>query len=177
MRPAGHRPRCPRARPVRPRPQSRQLSAQDLCSRRAGADGGARHPARRLHRHLDGRDHYHALAAMRPRAVAAAILNDVGPAIAPEGIARILSYVGKRPAFAAGMMRRPMSGRPTPPPCPTLATRTGTALPSAPSATGRTGRSWTMIRRSRSACKPPSRFPAGSPACCSAGSPANARRC
>jgi pimeloyl-ACP methyl ester carboxylesterase len=35
------------------------------------------------------------LAALRPKAVAAAILNDVGPAIAPEGIARILSYVGK----------------------------------------------------------------------------------
>jgi pimeloyl-ACP methyl ester carboxylesterase len=37
------------------------------------------------------------LAAMRLRAIAAAILNDVGPAIAPEGIARILSYVGKGP--------------------------------------------------------------------------------
>jgi pimeloyl-ACP methyl ester carboxylesterase len=36
-----------------------------------------------------------ALAAMRPRAVAAAILNDVGPAVAPEGIARILSYAGQ----------------------------------------------------------------------------------
>lgn len=37
-----------------------------------------------------------AIAAMRSRAVAGAILNDVGPAIAPEGLARILSYVGKR---------------------------------------------------------------------------------
>ncbi len=36
------------------------------------------------------------LAALRPRAIAAAILNDVGPAIAPEGVARILSYVGKQ---------------------------------------------------------------------------------
>jgi pimeloyl-ACP methyl ester carboxylesterase len=36
------------------------------------------------------------LAALRPRAIAAAILNDVGPAIAPEGMARILSYVGKQ---------------------------------------------------------------------------------
>ena len=36
-----------------------------------------------------------ALAAMRPKAVAAAILNDVGPAVAPEGIARILSYAGQ----------------------------------------------------------------------------------
>lgn len=35
------------------------------------------------------------LAAIRPKAVAAAILNDVGPAIAPEGIARILSYAGQ----------------------------------------------------------------------------------
>ena len=37
------------------------------------------------------------MMAIRPNAVAAAILNDVGPAIAPEGIARILSYVGKGP--------------------------------------------------------------------------------
>jgi pimeloyl-ACP methyl ester carboxylesterase len=37
------------------------------------------------------------LAALRSRAVAAAILNDVGPAVAPEGIARILSYAGKDP--------------------------------------------------------------------------------
>jgi pimeloyl-ACP methyl ester carboxylesterase len=34
--------------------------------------------------------------ALRPRVIAAAILNDVGPAVAPEGIARILSYVGKQ---------------------------------------------------------------------------------
>ena len=37
------------------------------------------------------------LAAIRPKAVAAAILNDVGPAIAPEGLARILAYAGKEP--------------------------------------------------------------------------------
>ena len=37
-----------------------------------------------------------AIAALRSRAVAGAILNDVGPAIAPEGLARIMSYVGKR---------------------------------------------------------------------------------
>ncbi|WP_310468159.1 alpha/beta hydrolase [Sphingomonas sp.] len=35
------------------------------------------------------------LAALRPNAIAAAILNDVGPAIAPEGVARILGYAGK----------------------------------------------------------------------------------
>ncbi len=35
------------------------------------------------------------MMAMRPKAVAAAILNDVGPEVAPEGIARIMSYVGK----------------------------------------------------------------------------------
>jgi pimeloyl-ACP methyl ester carboxylesterase len=51
------------------------------------------------------------LAALRPKAVAAAILNDVGPAIAPEGLARILSYVGKTPAVrnwddAATFVRR-----------------------------------------------------------------------
>lgn len=36
------------------------------------------------------------LMAIRPKAIAAAILNDVGPAIAPEGITRILSYAGKK---------------------------------------------------------------------------------
>lgn len=34
------------------------------------------------------------LAALRSKAIAAAILNDVGPAIAPEGVARIMRYVG-----------------------------------------------------------------------------------
>jgi pimeloyl-ACP methyl ester carboxylesterase len=34
------------------------------------------------------------LALARKRAVAAAILNDVGPEIAPEGLARIMGYVG-----------------------------------------------------------------------------------
>lgn len=37
-----------------------------------------------------------ALAAVRPKAVAAAILNDVGPEIAPEGAARIIAYAGKQ---------------------------------------------------------------------------------
>jgi len=35
------------------------------------------------------------VAAMRSKAVAAAILNDVGPAVAPEGVTRIMSYAGK----------------------------------------------------------------------------------
>jgi len=35
------------------------------------------------------------MMATRPRAVAAAILNDVGPMVAPEGIARILGYAGE----------------------------------------------------------------------------------
>lgn len=34
------------------------------------------------------------LAVMRPGAIAAAVLNDVGPEIAPEGLARIAGYVG-----------------------------------------------------------------------------------
>ena len=36
------------------------------------------------------------LMATRPKLIAAAILNDVGPAVAPEGIARILGYAGKK---------------------------------------------------------------------------------
>jgi pimeloyl-ACP methyl ester carboxylesterase len=38
-----------------------------------------------------------ALAALRPLAVAAAALNDVGPELAPEGLARIAGYAGKGP--------------------------------------------------------------------------------
>jgi pimeloyl-ACP methyl ester carboxylesterase len=36
------------------------------------------------------------LAATWPKVIAATILNDVGPRVAPEGIARILSYAGQR---------------------------------------------------------------------------------
>jgi pimeloyl-ACP methyl ester carboxylesterase len=41
-----------------------------------------------------------ALAATRPKLVAAAILNDVGPEIAAEGVARILGYAGKGASIA-----------------------------------------------------------------------------
>ena len=36
-----------------------------------------------------------ALTAIRSRAIAAAILNDIGPEVAPEGLARIAEYAGK----------------------------------------------------------------------------------
>lgn len=36
------------------------------------------------------------MMAMKPKVVAAAILNDVGPEVAHEGIARIMSYVGQK---------------------------------------------------------------------------------
>lgn len=36
-------------------------------------------------------------AVQRPGAVRAAILNDIGPELAPEGVARIMGYVGKMP--------------------------------------------------------------------------------
>jgi pimeloyl-ACP methyl ester carboxylesterase len=41
-----------------------------------------------------------AIAAMAPVRIAAAILNDVGPDVAPGGIDRILTYVGKDRRFA-----------------------------------------------------------------------------
>ena len=40
------------------------------------------------------------LAGLRPQAVAGAVLNDVGPSLAPEGLARIGGYTGKAAAPA-----------------------------------------------------------------------------
>ncbi|MEN5170394.1 alpha/beta hydrolase [Brevundimonas pondensis] len=37
-----------------------------------------------------------ALTALQPQAVAAAIINDVGPEVAPEGLARIAAYTGRK---------------------------------------------------------------------------------
>lgn len=41
------------------------------------------------------------LATLRPDLVAAVVLNDIGPEIAPEGIARITQYIGKLPPVAS----------------------------------------------------------------------------
>ncbi|MBM6594336.1 alpha/beta fold hydrolase [Microvirga pudoricolor] len=55
-----------------------------------------------------------ALGALRPDVLAGAVLNDVGPAISPEGLRRIRGYVGKLPqpgTFAeAAEVLRTMSG-------------------------------------------------------------------
>lgn len=44
-------------------------------------------------------------AAAAPERVAAAVINDVGPELAPEGIARIASYVGARAADSSAVAR------------------------------------------------------------------------
>lgn len=36
------------------------------------------------------------LAAIKPQAVASAVLNDIGPEVAPEGLARIAEYTGRK---------------------------------------------------------------------------------
>lgn len=43
------------------------------------------------------------IAAAAPQRVAGAIINDVGPALAPEGIARIIGYAGQTRADAASL--------------------------------------------------------------------------
>lgn len=37
------------------------------------------------------------IGALRPTAIAAAVLNDIGPVLEPKGLARIRSYIGKLP--------------------------------------------------------------------------------
>lgn len=41
------------------------------------------------------------IAASHPERLNGAILNDVGPVVNPEGIARIMAYVGRKPAFSS----------------------------------------------------------------------------
>lgn len=55
----------------------------------------------------------HVLAAMRPELLAAAVLNDIGPVIEPEGLALIVAYLGRSEggkladfAAAAAIQRR-----------------------------------------------------------------------
>jgi pimeloyl-ACP methyl ester carboxylesterase len=56
------------------------------------------------------------LGAVRPGAIAGCVLNDIGPVIEPEGLARIKGYVGKLPRLAsyqeaADVLRELFAGR------------------------------------------------------------------
>ena len=50
------------------------------------------------------------MAVLRPGAMGAVVLNDIGPVIEREGLARIVAYVGRMPLPATGR-RRPNSSR------------------------------------------------------------------
>lgn len=60
--------------------------------------------------------HIMLLGALRPSFLAGAVLNDIGPVIAPEGLRRIRGYIGKAPPLrswdeAVGAMKRIADGR------------------------------------------------------------------
>ena len=45
------------------------------------------------------------MGVLRPNAMGAAVLNDIGPVIEREGLARIVAYVGRVPLPATGRKR------------------------------------------------------------------------
>jgi pimeloyl-ACP methyl ester carboxylesterase len=91
-----------------------------------------------------------ALTAIKPKAVTAAVLNDIGPEVAPEGLMRIAAYSGQpvdTPTWAAAVDYAAAS---TKSPSPTMTTPTGRPSPAASSATAPRGRRcWTMTRHRR----------------------------
>ena len=89
--------RLPRPRAVRFRSRLAQLRRPDRDAGRDRLHDAERPAGRRHYRHLAGGLITMLLAAAQPTTIGAVVLNDIGPVIEHEGLARISGYVGRVP--------------------------------------------------------------------------------
>ena len=117
-RPAGDRSRCPRPGPSARDPNPANYHPNVYAADVAGLLDRLAIPRAIFLGTSMGGIITMALAAIRPKLLAAAILNDFGPEIAPEGVARILSYAGKGATIEVGAMPPTISAAPMAPALP-----------------------------------------------------------